>query len=156
MAIQEAGLVADGGGTEASSTTGTRPAARRKTAKTARANRRGGGMASSAARPDLEGSLRQFIAEHPTGWEHDDWLALLDRLRAQGHDVDDRDAIGATLERERLSAVLGRVDGIGAQRIRSLSKRYGSLWNLRQAGVEDLARSSRLSRAVAERIQSAI
>jgi hypothetical protein len=156
MERQEAGPTAAGGEAEASSTTGKPPAARRKTAKASRATRRGRGTASSAAQPDLGRHLRQFIAEHPTGWGHDDWLALLGQLRAQGHDVEDPDAIGATLERERLSAVLGRVNGMGAQRIRSLSERYGSLWNLRQAGVEDLARSSRLPRAVAERIQSAI
>jgi hypothetical protein len=156
MARRKAGPTESGGETEAYSTTGTRPAARRKTAKVARAARRGSGTGRSVTQPDIGGHLRQFIAEHPTGWGHDEWLALLGQLRAQGHDVDDPDAVGATLERERLSIALGRVDGIGAQRIRSLSERYGSLWNLRQAGVEDLARSSRLPRAVAERIQSVI
>jgi hypothetical protein len=156
MERQETELTAKAAGTEVSSIAGTEPAARRKTAGVPRGNRRGTGTAISDNRPDVRRHLRQFVTEHPAGWGHDDWLALLGRLQAEGHEVHDPDAIGVALERERLSAILGGIQGMGAQRIRSLSERYGSLWNLRQAGVEDLATSSRLPRAIAERIQSAI
>ena len=79
------------------------------------------------AQPDLRGELRRFVGEHPQGWRHDDWLGLLDRLRERGHEVGDPDAVGSSLERERVAVTLEGVKGIGPQRIRSIVERYGTL-----------------------------
>ncbi|MDQ3556972.1 MAG: hypothetical protein M3409_09395, partial [Gemmatimonadota bacterium] len=42
--------------------------------------------------------LRAFVAEHPDGWNHPQWTALLERLRERGHDTGDADSVGAELE----------------------------------------------------------
>ncbi|HEX6071071.1 MAG TPA: helix-hairpin-helix domain-containing protein [Longimicrobiaceae bacterium] len=70
--------------------------------------------------------------------------------------MQDPDAIGTALERERLSAMLGAIQGVGAQRVGALAERYGTIWNLRQADVGDLTRAARIPRPLAERIRSAI
>ena len=49
----------------------------------------------------------------------------MDDLRQRGHNVEDRDAIGSMLERERLGVVLERVEGISAPRVRVIAERYG-------------------------------
>ena len=125
--------------------------------KAVRGNGRGRGHSpeGAPAQPDLRVDLRQFVAEHPQGWSHDDWLGLLSRLGERGHDVGDPDTVGIALEREGLAARLAGVPGVGPQRIRSIVERYGSLSDLRQAGPEDLSRSAGIPRALAERIWSA-
>jgi excinuclease UvrABC nuclease subunit len=90
------------------------------------------------------------------GWGHDDWLHLLDHLRARGHELHDLDAVGAMLERERLILRLKRIDGMGPRRINALSDRYASVWDLIQADADDLARSARIPRALAERVRSVV
>jgi excinuclease UvrABC nuclease subunit len=98
--------------------------------------------------------LRRFVGDHPHGWGHDEWLNLLEYLRARGHDIHDSDAVGALLERQRLIARLREIDGIGPLRVRALSDRYGSLWNLAQADPDELTQSARMPRGLAERIRS--
>jgi excinuclease ABC subunit C len=114
----------------------------------------GSGENGPPVRSELSEELRRFIGEHAQGWGHDDWLQLLEHLRGRGHDIHDPDAVGALLERQRLTARLETLEGIGPRRIRALSDRYGSIWNLGQADTEELARSARIPRALAERIRS--
>ena len=104
----------------------------------------------------LGGELRRFIAEHPQGWGHGEWLGLLDRLRTHGHNAEDTDEIGRRLERERLTVTLERVRGLGPQRVRTLVDRYQTLWNLRQADLEEVTRAGRLGRPLAERVREAL
>ena len=120
------------------------------------AGRRAGGASRSVSARRLGGELRQFIAQHPQGWGHEEWLGLLDRLRAHGHDTEDADEIGRRLEGERLTLTLERVRGLGPQRIRALVDRYQTLWNLRQADVEELTQAGRLGRPLAERVRDAL
>ncbi len=70
--------------------------------------------------------LRRFAEEHPQGWGHDDWLGLLDSLASQGHDVADRDGVGAALERERLRHTLQRMEmkGLGPKRMDALGEPF--------------------------------
>jgi hypothetical protein len=156
MAAKNAASTGDPSGIDVSFAPGARSGERRKTAAVERRAPRGRDARTSRSRLDLAADLRDFIGVHPSGWAHEDWLTLLEELRARGHDIDDSDAIGAMLERERLSVALESVDGMGARRIRSLSERFGTLWNLRQAPVEELVGSCRIPRPLAERIRSAV
>lgn len=113
----------------------------------------GGG---AAARSDLRAELRRFVLDHPLGWGHEDWLALLELLRVRGYDVADAENVGRMLERERLAYLLGQVERVGPQRMKVLIDQYGSVWSLRQADVEELARTARLPRPLAERIKTAV
>lgn len=96
--------------------------------------------------------LSRFVDEHPEGWEHRDWLGLLDRLRDQGHDTADQDAVGAELERERLSRSLARLPGVGPRRVQALATHFGTLWALRHTSADEIAAVPGVPRAVAERI----
>ena len=103
---------------------------------------------------DLRADLRDFAAGRPQGWGHDDWLNFLESLRGRGHDVRDHDAIGIALEKERLDVALSQVKGIGAQRRQALVDRFGTLWALRNADVDEIARLANIPRNVAERVKA--
>jgi hypothetical protein len=106
--------------------------------------------------PDLRRDLRDFASARPEGWDHRDWVSFLDHLRERGHDTSDPDGIGTALEQERLAVVLERIQGVGPARLRSLVEQFGSLWNLRQAGAEQIANTTSVPRSLAERIQEAV
>lgn len=125
-------------------------------AKKAGARRAAGSSRRPSSARRLEAEMREFIANHPQGWGHEPWLGLLDRLRADGHDTNDTDEIGRRLERERLTVTLERVRGLGPQRVRTLVDRYQTLWNLRQADVEEMTKAARLGRPLAERVRDAV
>jgi hypothetical protein len=96
--------------------------------------------------------LRSFAVARPSGWDHDDWVAFLDHLSTQGHDISDTDGIGRRLEQERLGVVLGGVQGLGPKRVQSLVDRFGSLWSVRHASVDDVAAVPGMTRPQAERL----
>ena len=155
MATRRAGAIGDGrGGNRGAGSTGAATGA--ATGAVSGGHRRRSGGNGLAARSELGEELRGFVGGHPQGWGHDDWLQLLEHLRARGHEIHDPDAVGAMLERVRLTARLESVQGIGPRRIGTLSDRYGSVWNLRQADVDDVVRSARIPRALAERIRGAL
>jgi excinuclease UvrABC nuclease subunit len=104
----------------------------------------------------LQGALQRFVAERPEGWGHAEWAGLLDRLRAEGHDVSDEAAIGLAVERVRLAATLGQVKNVGPQRIRVIIDRYETIWSLRGAPAEELAAETKIPLAVAERIKQSV
>jgi len=89
----------------------------------------------------LESEVKEFVAEHPDGWSHEDWNRLLDKLSARKIEVADTDQLGVRLEAERLRQVLLRasVRGLGPKRVDAIVEKYGNLWNLRQANPEQLA-----------------
>jgi hypothetical protein len=102
--------------------------------------------------------IRAFVEAHPEGWGHEEWLGLLAELGAAGVDVSDPDAIGATLEHERLAARLSGLDvkGLGPKRIEALADRYRTLWILRHASAEDVASIKTVPTDVAERVVEAL
>lgn len=104
--------------------------------------------------PDLKKDLRDFASGRPQGWSHDDWLSFLESLGSRGHDITDREAIGLALEKERLDIALGRVKGVGPQKRQALVEKYGNVWNLRNADVDEIASVASVSRNVAERIKA--
>lgn len=105
---------------------------------------------------DLRSELRAFASARPGGWDHADWLTFLDHLGTRGHDVSDADGIGRQLERERLAVVLGQVQGLGPKRVDALVARYETLWSLRHADADELARVAGMNRAIAEKVRQAV
>lgn len=149
------------GGSAGSKSAGAKVAARGKTAAGAKsaAGTKGASAAKTATRGakaggqnDLRSDARSFAAGRPDGWSHDDWLSFLEELRDRGHNIEDREAIGSLLERERLSLALEKVQGIGPQRVRSIAEKYGNVWRLKETSADDLARDASIPRPLAERI----
>ena len=85
--------------------------------------------------------LRAFVAEHPEGWNHHEWLGLLAELTDAGVDTSDPGTIGTALEQERLLAFLEGLDvkGLGPKRREALAARFGRLWDLKHASTEDIS-----------------
>jgi hypothetical protein len=110
---------------------------------------------AAASKPDLKADLRDFASGRPSGWNHDDWLGFLDHLQQRGHDTSDHEHVGRQLEQERLALALEGVDGLGPRRVQALVGRFGTLYSLRQAGVDELAQAG-LPRAQAEKVAQAI
>lgn len=106
-----------------------------------------------AGKPDLREDLRQFVSENPEGWGHEQWQGLLGRLGERGHDTSNPDQIGMQLERERLHSRLQGMEGVSAQRARSIADRFGTMYSLRHADVDEIVRETKVSRDVAERIK---
>ena len=112
-----------------------------------------GAKASGQKSPTaLKKDLRDFAGARPDGWSHDDWLRFLDDLQSRGHNINDRDAIGSMLERERLALALERIPGVGPQRVKSIADKYGYLWRLRETDADQLAREANVPKAVAEKV----
>lgn len=114
------------------------------------------GRRHGADDPALAAALRGFAAERPGGWSHDDWLRLLHDLRERGLDVSDPDAVGRRLEAERLALVLGRVRGMGPRRVAAVVERFGTVWELRHAPVDEIAAVPNVPRALAERVREEV
>lgn len=106
-----------------------------------------------AAGPDLKGALRDFASAMPHGWGHQDWINFLESLHERGHNINDRDAIGLALEKERLDLFLDSIRGVGPRRRAALIERYGTLWNVRNAEVEEIARVAKMPRSLAEEVK---
>jgi hypothetical protein len=102
--------------------------------------------------PDLKKDLRDFAGARPDGWSHEDWLQFLDDLKSRGHNINDRDAIGSMLERERLALALERIPGVGPQRVKNIADKYGYLWRLRETDADQLSREANVPRGVAEKV----
>lgn len=102
--------------------------------------------------------LRAFVEAHPDGWNHDEWLSLLQDLGEAGEDVSQPDDLGLELERTRLVWELKRrsVPGLGPKRSEALAERFGSFWQLKDASVEDVAEVPSINRNLAEKVVSAI
>jgi len=101
---------------------------------------------------------RDFVARHPGGWSHDEWLGLLAELRDAGLEAQDHGAIGAALEHERLLIVLEDVGvkGLGPKRREALAGRFGRLWDLKHASVDEIAALPSFHRGLAEAVHVAL
>jgi excinuclease UvrABC nuclease subunit len=107
---------------------------------------------------ELKTRTRDFVGRHPHGWSHDQWLGLLAELRDAGVDTHDHEAIGAALEHERLLVVLesAGVKGLGPKRREALAARFGRLWDLRHASVEEIAALPSFHRGLAEAVHQSL
>jgi hypothetical protein len=105
---------------------------------------------------DLRADLRAFAEGRPQGWDHADWLVFLDHLRERGHDTADADAIGLMLERERLAALLERVQGMGPKRVQGIVERYDTIWSAHHASVDELAALPGMNLSLAEKVRQAL
>ncbi len=79
-------------------------------------------------------------------------LQLLQRLRDEAH----RFALGyhhRIRKRESFASVLDSVPGIGAKRKKALIRHFGSLKGIREASVEELAKVSRITESLAQKIK---
>ena len=114
------------------------------------------GFVRREKQPDLQADLRAFIAARPAGWSHDDWMAFLDHLKERGHDTSDPEAIGQALERERLAALLERVQGMGPRRVSAVVERYETAWSCARADVDGIAALPGMNRALAEKVRQAV
>ncbi len=107
---------------------------------------------------DLRGEIRAFLDEHPHGWSHDAWTGFLGNLQTAGYRTSDPEMIGRELEAARLHRVLDakNIRGLGPRRRSALVDRFGRLWNLRQASVEQIAEVAGINRNLAEQVRSAV
>jgi hypothetical protein len=98
--------------------------------------------------------LNAFVESHPAGWNHDEWLALLTDLGQDGTDVSNPDAIGQELEKTRVMWELKRrkVPGLGRKRLDAIASRFGTLYELNNASVDEMARVPGMNRALAEKV----
>ena len=125
-----------------------------KPPKTGRGAASGGARAAGRKKePNLKKDLRDFASGRPEGWNHEDWLDFLENLRDRGHDIRDREAIGVALEKERLDVALSRVKGVGPQRRAALVDRYGTIWDLRNAEADEIARHGNIPLPLAEKVK---
>lgn len=102
--------------------------------------------------------LREFVERHPDGWNHEEWTGLLAELEHSGADTIDPERVGRALERTRLEWELARrsVKGLGPKRSEALAERFGTLWRLRQASVDDVAQVPTINRSLAEKVVQAM
>jgi hypothetical protein len=122
--------------------------------RSARRSGAGTGANVERGRVDLRKDLRDFASGRPQGWGHDDWIRFLEDLQSRGHDIRDREAIGIALEKERLDVALTPLRGMGPQRRAALVERYGTIWNLRNAPVAEIAQTARVPTDLAERVKA--
>ena len=110
------------------------------------------------ANDQLRESLGDFVRSHPQGWGHHQWEGLLADLSESGVDVSDAEGIGAALEAERLETVLGDlgVKGLGPKRRQTVVERYGRLWDLSQASVDELSELPSFHKGLATSLHQAL
>lgn len=101
---------------------------------------------------------RDFVTRHPGGWSHDQWLGLLGELHDAGLETHDQGSIGGALEHERILVVLedASVKGLGPKRREALAERFGRLWDLKHASVDEIAALPSFHRTLAEAVHQAL
>ena len=102
--------------------------------------------------------LTAFVESHPHGWDHGDWIGLLQALDEDGVDVSDPDGLGLQLESTRLGWELRRrgVPGLGPKRIDAVVDRFGTLWSLKQASAQEIAEIPTIHKSLAEKLSDAL
>lgn len=150
----KAGGASSGGKKGGAAETGT--AAPKKRATGAKKAAGGAGARKKEGGSDLRADMREFAAARPSGWDHHDWVTFLGGLRDKGHDTSDADEIGRQLERERISLVLQDVPGLGSRKVEAVADRFGRLYELRNASVDEIAGVPGITRDLAEKISNAV
>ncbi len=123
---------------------------------TGRGGRSESGVRGTPRGRDLRRDLREFASARPQGWGHDDWLNFLESLKERGHNINDREAIGVALERERLALRLEQVRGVGPQRRQALVERFGNVWSLRNADSREIAAAAGMPVSLAEQVKASV
>ena len=102
--------------------------------------------------------LHAFAEAHPEGWNHDEWLGLLDDLNRSGAETSEADLVGKQLEEMRLAGKLRQsgVSGLGPKRIEALVNRFGTVWSLKHASVDAVAEIPTIPRGLAEKVVKAV
>lgn len=106
----------------------------------------------------FRGKLRDFVQEHEKGWNHHEWLELLAELTDAGVDTSHPETIGSALEEERVLAFLegANVKGLGPKRREALAGRFGKMWDLKHASVDEIAELPSFHRGLAEELHKAL
>ena len=106
----------------------------------------------------MKNRLKEFVQDHPEGWDHQSWLSLLSALEGEGLDVSNTEEIGLALEQTRLACTLEdkSVSGLGPKRIQAVVDRFGTLWNLQHASAEEIAEIPTIHAALADKVRSAL
>lgn len=107
---------------------------------------------------NMKNRLKDFVQDHPDGWDHQSWLSLLSDLEGEGVDVSNSEEIGRELEQTRLAVTLQEknVSGLGPKRIQAVVDRFGTLWNLRHASVEEIADIPTIHASLADKVRDAL
>lgn len=150
----KAGGASSGGKKGGAAESGT--AAPKKRATGAKKAAGGAGARKKEGGSGLRADMREFAAARPSGWDHHDWVTFLGGLRDKGHDTSDADEIGRQLERERISLVLQDVPGLGSRKVEAVADRFGRLYELRNASVDEIAGVPGINRDLAEKISNAV
>ena len=102
--------------------------------------------------------LRDFVERHEGVWNHHEWLELLAELTDAGVDTSRPETIGSALEEERMLAFLegANVKGLGPKRREALVEKFGRLWDLKHASVDELAELPSFHRGLAEALHEAL
>jgi excinuclease UvrABC nuclease subunit len=79
-------------------------------------------------------------------------------MEEDGMDTSDHAYIGRALEAERLAYVLtaAAIKGLGPKRTAVLVERFGTLWSLRHASVEEVSSALDRNRPLAQRALQAV
>ena len=114
----------------------------------------GSGRPRMRERGHMIAQLNAFVESHPTGWNHEEWLSLLADLGQEGTDVSNPDEIGQELEKTRVMFELRRreVPGLGRKRMEAIANRFGTIRELQNASLEEMARIPGMNRALADKI----
>jgi len=102
--------------------------------------------------------IRAFVETHRDGWNHDDWLGLIDHLGVLGCDTSDHDAIGLALEQERVRDRLraGGIKGLGPKRIEAVAREFPYLLGLQSAEEAEIAIRTGIPRKLAREIMKLV
>ena len=102
--------------------------------------------------------LRAFVAGHPQGWNHHEWLELLAELTDAGADTTNPEEIGTALEQERVLAFLEGLGmkGLGPKRREAVAAYFGRLWDLTHASVDDIAQVPGFHPGLAKELHKAL
>lgn len=112
-----------------------------------------------ARQKELTGTLRAFASRHPDGWNHGDWVGLVDELRSrQLLDTGEEERVGKELERERVRQMLEglSVTGLGPKRREAVAEQFGHVWQLRNASASDLASVPGVTKGIANDLATAL
>lgn len=115
-------------------------------------------MSMTDMNTEVQEKLRDFVVGHPDGWNHQDWIGLLGDLESAGVDAGQSEDIGLMLEQERLTIFLSGtgVKGLGPKRREAVVSRFGRLWDLEHATVDEVAAVPGVSRSLAESLVQAL
>lgn len=99
--------------------------------------------------------IRAFVETHRDGWNHHEWMGLIDHLGVLGCDTSDPDAIGLALEQERVRDRLrsSGIKGLGPKRIDAVAREFPYLIGLQSTEEAEIAARTGIPRKLAKEIR---